>query len=96
MGSYFVECGHYSFEEDEVIYKKKEYDTFDDCMRFVRLAQNTIINSQIYYTSFNQITYVNGDEKYDWEYLKNRNCNKYEIMNFEEGIENSVQPPSIP
>ena len=91
MGNYFVEYGKFCCVLDEVVYQKKECDSFEECMSFVRHKYNTLT-----YTSFNQITYNNGDEKYDWEYLKNKHCDKYQIMNFKEGIEDSVQPPAIP
>tara|TARA_R100001463_G_scaffold19097_2_gene47132 strand:- start:4762 stop:5052 length:291 start_codon:yes stop_codon:yes gene_type:complete len=89
-GMYFVEYGEYSEADDCCIWQKIECNTFEDCMSFVRSKFNTLT-----YTSFNQITYVEGDKKYDWEYLKKNNCDKYEIMYFDEDMENSVQPPSI-
>jgi hypothetical protein len=91
MGNYFVEYGIYSRADDDFVYDKKECDTFEECMSYVRYKFNTSVA-----TSFNQITYVNGDEKYDWEYLKNKYCDKYQIQNFREGIEYSVQPAAIP
>ena len=91
MGNYFVEYGKYCFVEDDMIWNKKEFDTFEGCMEFVRYRYNTSVA-----TSYNQITYKKGDEKYDWEYLKNEYLDEYDIMNFQEGIEDFVQPPAIP
>jgi len=88
---YFVEYGKYSMEEDEVIWEKKECDSFEGCMTYVRENHNTLT-----YTSFNQITYVKGNIKYDWEYLKKKYCGEYEIMYFDNDMEYSVQPPAIP
>tara|TARA_R100000808_G_C2095949_1_gene114657 strand:+ start:199 stop:462 length:264 start_codon:yes stop_codon:yes gene_type:complete len=84
---YYVEYGEYSFPHDCVIWNKKECDKIDHCIEFIRYHWNTLI-----YTSLNQITFIEGDNKYDWDYIKNNSPVKewvnleYECCGFDPAI----------
>lgn len=86
---YYVEYGEYSFPQDCVIWNKKECETLDNCITFIK----EYFNRASIFTSLNQITFIEGDNKYDWDYIKN-NSEVKEWVNLE--YESCGYEPAIP
>jgi hypothetical protein len=85
---YYIEWGEYSSYDDQVIWTKRECSDLEDAISYVYYRWNTRI-----YTSLNQITLIEGDNKYDWNYIKN---NYLDIDYLDIEKESCGYPPAIP
>ena len=73
-GNFYIEYGEYSGAEDCVKWSKKDFDCLENAISFVYHYWNTRT-----YTSLNQITLIEGDNKYDWEYIKKKINNDFNV-----------------